>query len=137
MSATALYLDTSAILRAVLETGTTPELEQRLHDAAVLITSRLAHVEATRALHRLQQRGEIPETRLERAEREIRDLWARCDVWELTATVCDLAGRIAPDTLLRTLAALHLATFVLARRAIGDLALLTADRRLADAAERV
>lgn len=133
----ALYLDTSAVLRAVLETGTTPELERRLHDADVLITSRLASVEAARALHRLRQLEEVPEAQLAEAEREIRDLWARCEVWELTAVVCALAGEMAPATTLRTLDALHLATFVLARREIEELALLTADRRLADAAERV
>ncbi len=39
-----------------------------------------------------------------------------------------------PEQALRTLDALHLATFVLARRQIEGLELLTADRRLEDAA---
>jgi predicted nucleic acid-binding protein len=133
---TALYLDTTAVLRAVLETGTTPALERRLRDAEVLVTSRLSQVEGARALHRLRQLGEVPEVRLDGAAREIRDLWSRCELWELTPAVCELAGRVAPETALRTLDALHLATFVLARREISGLELLTADHRLAEAAER-
>lgn len=132
-----LYLDTSAVLRAVLETGTTPELERALRDARVLVTSRLSWVEAARALHRLRQLGELTEARLAQAEREIEEVWARCETWELTATVCSLASEIAPATALRTLDALHLATFVLAKRQIGGLRLLTADQRLAAAAAEI
>ena len=38
----ALYLDTSVALRATLEQGTTPALEQRIAAAPVLVTSRLS-----------------------------------------------------------------------------------------------
>lgn len=41
--AAALYLDTSVALKATLEGGTTPEIEERI--AAVLLTSRLSLVE--------------------------------------------------------------------------------------------
>jgi predicted nucleic acid-binding protein len=61
-------------------------------------------------------------------------LWNRCELWELSPAVCDLAALLAPDQALRTLDALHLATFVLARRQIEGLELLIADRRLEDAA---
>ena len=54
--------------------------------------------------------------------------------WELRPKVCALAELIAPKLLVRTLDALHLATFSLARREIEDLALLTADERLREAA---
>jgi predicted nucleic acid-binding protein len=133
----ALYLDTSAVLRVLLETGTTPEFERRLHAAKVLITSRLARVEAARALLRLRLLGNVSPARLDEAARAVQDLWDRCNLWELTPAVCELAAGIAPDTALRTLDALHLATFVLARHEISDLALLTADHRLAEAAESV
>ncbi len=129
-----LYLDTSAVLRAVLEGGTTPEIEERIRTADVVITSRLSLVEAARALLRLRQSGEVAEERLADASREIEALWARCDVWELTASVCELAAHVAPLRPLRTLDALHLATYLLARRRIDDLSLLTADARLEAAA---
>lgn len=133
----AIYLDTSAILRALLEAGASPDIERGLREARVLITSRLAVVEAARALLRLRQSGMVAETRLADAARELDALWARCDLWELTSAVCDLAAAIAPAKPLRTLDALHLATYLVARRRLGEVELITADRRLAEAAEAV
>jgi predicted nucleic acid-binding protein len=133
----ALYLDTSSVLRAALETGTTPELESRIRAAPVLITSRLALVESSRALRRLRGAGGVSEERLADAEREVESVWARCEVWELTRAVCELARDVAPARPLRTLDALHLATFLLARRRFEGLELLTVDARLRDAASAV
>ena len=130
-----LYLDTSAVLRAVLEAGTTPDIEERIRAAPLLFTSRLARVEAARALLRLRLRGTVPETRLADAERDIASILARCELWELTASVCEMARHVAPEKPLRALDALHLATFVLARQRIADLELLTADEWLREAAE--
>lgn len=131
-----LYLDTSAVLRALLEAGTSPDLEERLRRAEALITSRLALVETARAFRRLRQAGAIPEARLGDAERDVAVLWARCELWELSPEVCELACSVAPRHPLRALDALHLATFVLARRRIAGLELLTADERLREAAGR-
>ena len=59
-----LYLDTSAVLRAVLESGTSPEVEDLIAAAPALITSRLSLVESSRALHRLRQLGQVSEAKL-------------------------------------------------------------------------
>ncbi len=131
----ALYLDTSAALRAVLETGTSPDVERRIRISSALITSRLSLVEASRAIHRLRHQGQASESKLADAEREINGLWARCELWELTPEVCEMARQVASGTPLRTLDALHLATFVLARRRIADLELMTVDVRLANAVQ--
>lgn len=133
----ALYLDTSAVLRVLLETSANQAIEQRMREANSLITSRLTLVEAARALLRLRQSAAVPEARLADAGRDLDALWARCDVWELTPAVCDLAASIAPATALRTLDALHLAIYMLARRRLGAVELLTTDRRLQEAAEAV
>jgi len=132
--AEALYLDTSAVLRAVLETGTTPTVEERIARARVLVTSRLSQVETARAFARLRSTSELSERRLGEAERETAALWSRCNLWELTAAVCDLACHVSPSARLRTLDALHLATFTLARSRIRGLQLLTVDDRLREAA---
>jgi predicted nucleic acid-binding protein len=100
-----------------------------------LITSRLSLVESSRALHRLRQLGQISETKLADADRELNAVWARCELWELTASVCERARQVAPAKPLRTLDALHLATFVMARERIRDLELVTADQRLRSALE--
>lgn len=49
-------LDYSAVLRAVLEAGTTPGLEARLASAPVLVTSRLSLAECARVLIHLARR---------------------------------------------------------------------------------
>ena len=132
--AAALYLDTSVALRATLEQGTTPKIEERIAAAPVLLTSRLSLVESARALLRVRLESAVPESRFADVRREIDALWNRCELWELSPAVCDLAARLAPDKVLRTLDALHLATFLTARARIQGLELLTADRRLQDAA---
>ncbi|MBV8774233.1 MAG: hypothetical protein JO166_18145 [Deltaproteobacteria bacterium] len=73
----ALYLDTSAVLRPILEAGASPEVEGRIRKSSVLLTSRLSMVEASRAIHRLRYR-QNSESKLVSAEREIEALWARC-----------------------------------------------------------
>ena len=130
----ALYLDTSVALRATVERGTTPDIEPRVAAVPVLVTSRLSLVESARALIRLRQQGRVAESRLADARREVDALWTRYELWELTPAVCDLACHVVPDRALRTLDALHLATFLVARRRIEGLELLTADERLEDAA---
>jgi predicted nucleic acid-binding protein len=121
-------------LRATLEQGTTPEIEERIAAAPVLLTSRLSLVESGRALLRIRLESAVPESRLADVRREIDALWNRCELWELSPAICNLAARLAPDKVLRTLDALHLATFLTARARIQGLELLTADRRLQDAA---
>ena len=133
----ALYLDTSAVLRALLEAGTSLDLEGRIRSARLLVTSRLALVEAARAILRVRTQGEMAEDVLADAMRELDALWARCEVWAITSQACDLAERVAPTRSLRTLDALHLSTSLIARRHIEGLELLTEDRRPADAAGAV
>jgi predicted nucleic acid-binding protein len=130
----ALYLDSSAILRPVLERGLAPDVERQIGAAEVLITSRLSLVETARAFVRVRLLGERPEARVADAEREVQALWRRCEIWELTREVCERAQLVAVRSPLRSLDALHLATFSLARREIEGLALLTADDRLREAA---
>lgn len=132
-----LYLDSSAILRPVLEQGFSPDLEKRIDDADVLMTSRLSLVETSRAFLRVRLLGERPEAAVADAEREVTAFWRRCEIWELTGEVCERAGMVAPRAVLRSLDALHLATFSIARREIEDLEFLSADRRLQAAADAV
>jgi predicted nucleic acid-binding protein len=132
-----LYLDTSAVLRAILESGTSLELEARIAAAPALVTSRLSLVESSRALHRLRLLGQVGEAKLADAQREMNAVWARCELWELSPSVCEMARQVAPTKSLRTLDALHLATFVLARQRIEGLELITVDDRLQAALEAV
>lgn len=129
-----LYLDTSAVLSIVLEQGTSPDLSERIRSATRLLTSRLSLVETARAFHRLRLDGTLGEDALADAARDVDAVWARCHLWELTPAICQSAAAVAPHHRLRTLDALHLATYLEARRRIGDVELVTADRRLEEAA---
>ena len=55
-------------------------------------------------------------------------MWARCVLWELTPR-CARGLATLPRRSLRTLDALHLATFALAREKIAGLELVTVDVR--------
>jgi len=129
----ALYLDTSAVLRAVLETGTSPEVEARIRAARVLVTSRLSLVEGCRSLLRLRALGQVSEAQVAEARRAVEAVWARCELWEISAAVCEAACAVATSRGLRALDAIHLATFVIARGHLPALELLTVDDRLREA----
>jgi predicted nucleic acid-binding protein len=118
------------VLRATLEGGTSPDIERRIRSARVLVSSRLSLVESCRALIRLRTLGVAGEDRLADAERDLAAIWARCELWEITHRVCELACEVARGRALRALDAIHLATFVLARRELEGLKLLTVDERL-------
>jgi predicted nucleic acid-binding protein len=94
------------------------------------VSSRLSIVESCRALIRLRALGIAGEDRLADAERDIAAIWARCELWEITRRVCDMACEVAHGRVLRALDAIQLATFVLARRELDGLELLTVDERL-------
>jgi predicted nucleic acid-binding protein len=123
------------VLRATLEAGTSPEVEQRIRLAPVLVTSRLSLVESCRAFVRLRTLGRAAEERLADAERDVAGIWSRCELWEISRRVCETACAVAHTTTsLRALDTIHLATFVLARRELAGLELLTVDDRLRQAA---
>jgi predicted nucleic acid-binding protein len=129
-----LYLDSSAVLRVTLEFGTDAELESRMASAEAWITSRLSLVETSRALIRARDLQRISELEHTDLERNIEEVWSRCHVWELTRSVCERARSVAPRTGLRALDAIHLATFLEARRLLGsDVELLSTDERLRQA----
>ena len=129
-----LYLDTSVVLAAVLEQGVPQELAERIASARRLMTSRLSLVETRRAFLRLRLDGSLGERAPADAAREADALWARCHIWEPTPSICRSAATLAPHHRLRTLDALHLATWLEARRCLDDVELVTNDRRLYDAA---
>jgi len=126
-----LCVDTSAVLRATLEAGTTPDLEAQIASADALITSRLTLVECSRALIRAVELERISEIQRADVLRQLDELWSHCHIWEITRSICDHAAVVAPRTGLRTLDAIHLATFLEARRRLGaELHLLTTDARM-------
>ncbi len=129
-----IYLDSSALLRVVFAQGERSLLARRLRGATAIHTSRLTLVECERAVLRLRAGPNRVEREIARIEIELQEIFDRAEVREISASICALAGRIAPMQPLRSLDAIHLATWRSTLAIVPDLALVTADQRLAAAA---
>lgn len=88
------------------------------------MSSRLSLVESCRALVRLRALGVAGEDRVADAARDIAAIWARCELWEISRRVGEMACEVVHGRVLRALDAIHLATFVLARREFAGLEML-------------
>ncbi len=128
----ALYVDSSVVVRATLEQGLSADLEKRLHSAQQWLTSRLSTIETMRALQRAQNMGRIDEAAALRLLDEVRGFFAATYILEMTPRICDLAAQLAPRSSLRTLDAIHLASFLFLKQTNPKLEMLTCDHRLAE-----
>ena len=63
-------------------------------------------------------------------ERELKRLWPKIDFIEVSRDICDLAGRLAPRSRLRSLDAIHLATYFRAKELDPAMEILTFDERI-------
>ncbi len=70
-------------------------------------------------------------------ERELKLFWPKVDFIEVTREICDLAGRIAPRSRLRSLDAIHLATYYRLRELDPSIQILTFDERIKSEVEPV
>jgi predicted nucleic acid-binding protein len=102
-----LYLDTSALLRAELERDL--KLRRTLAEATQLFACRLLHVEAARALRRLEREHPRRKTALQSAEDGIAATLASCLVAQLGDNVLTRAQLDFPLEPVRSLDAIHLA----------------------------
>jgi predicted nucleic acid-binding protein len=131
---TPILIDSSAVISAVLERGLSKRDQRALTASPALMVSRLALVETARALYRAEAEKRVTAVERVRALGEASDLWARCEIWELSRSVCAEAMTLAPQAGLRTLDALHLATFLAVRKRANDVRLLSTDARMLEAA---
>ncbi len=121
-AAGAVYLDSSAVVKLIVDETGSGDLAAYLAGRPVCITSRISEVEVRRAVAR--SGGSVDP---ERVDGVLGALITR----ELDASLASAAGRLAPPAL-RSLDAIHLAT---ALDLVLDLeAFVTYDARLAEAA---
>ncbi len=129
-----VYFDSSPLLRVLLGQGHHEAIADLMRTASDFHLSRLTLVESNRTLLRLGVEARATEVDLADAQRALRAIVTRSIVWEISREVCDLACRVSPTVPLRSLDAIHLATWQLVRRLDSELRLVTTDRRLAAAA---
>ena len=122
MSNRVLYVDSSALVKLVIDESESVALTRELRDRPTVVSSALALVEVLRAV-RIQSRGDL------NAETRARELLASCQLVHPRDRVLeDAAGLASAD--LRTLDAIHLASAL----QVAPDAVVTYDRRLAEAA---
>lgn len=127
---TAVFLETSALLRMLFgEEGGAP-VSERLKNAERAVASRLVRVEVERVLIRLSLDQPKSLKQVVELERELKHFWPKIDFIEMTRDICDLAGRIAPRSRLRSLDAIHLATYFRMRELDPNIEMLTFDERI-------
>lgn len=132
-----LYAESSAVLAWLRDEQRGPTVRQALAGADRVITSDLTLIECDRALLRLAALGVM--TGDELADRQSR-LIAAARPWSMMSIappIVDRARRPFPDDAIRSLDAIHLASALVARAEIGDLALLTLDDRIRTAGQRL
>jgi uncharacterized protein len=118
-----IYVDTSALIKIVLEEAESTALRRYLHerDAGALASSKLLAVEARRGV--LRDRPE----RLPAIDRALADV----SLLDVSDAVIESASRL-PDPMLRSLDSIHLATALLIREDVD--VLVSYDDRLTAAA---
>ncbi|MCK6482913.1 MAG: type II toxin-antitoxin system VapC family toxin [Phycisphaerae bacterium] len=131
-----LYLDASAVLAVLFRESGADEAAARLNAAGRRYSSRLLFVEVERAFCRLALKAPQRRADLTRIRRDWAALSPTIDLLEMTRAICDSAGRVAPAASLRTLDAIHLATFLEVRAMDPYVRLLALDRRLIEAVEQ-
>ena len=127
---TAVFLETSALLRMLFGEEGGDYVVKRLQEADRAIASRLIRVETERALIRLSLDRPRSHRQLLELERELKRLWPKIDFIEVSRDICDLAGRLAPRSRLRSLDAIHLATYFRAKELDPTIEILTFDERI-------
>jgi hypothetical protein len=128
MMSQALYIETSALLRIVLEHDA--GLRAALASAGKLVASALTFVEAERGLARAARDQRIDPAQRREGQRWVRAVAKSCDTMALDADVLDRARGEFPAEPIRTLDALHLATALIWDETFGELTIASCDERV-------
>ncbi len=126
----AVYLETSVLLHLLFREPGYERWFEEVKKADRILTSRLTWIESHRALIRLSLDVGEGTMALADLQRSLSAYFSRMDLFEMTPEICELASRIAPRSRLRTLDAIHLATFHELRKRRSDLSFLSRDDRL-------
>jgi predicted nucleic acid-binding protein len=128
-----VYVDTSVLLRVVLgEPGVLAEWTT----IDLAVASELTRVEALRTIDRARIVVQLPDEEVALRREAVLAILGGFHIAGVNATVLERAADPFP-TLVRTLAAIHLATALLVRAEHEDLLFATHDRQLATAARAV
>lgn len=123
-----VYAESSAVLAWLLDEPTSTAIGSVLADGGV-VTSALTLVECDRVLLRTAASDTASATKVADLRRILGDVAAMWSIQEIDRSTIERARQPFPDDAIRALDAIHLASAVTTRSAIGDLAVLSLDDR--------
>ncbi|MGH7313425.1 MAG: type II toxin-antitoxin system VapC family toxin, partial [Candidatus Rokuibacteriota bacterium] len=130
-----LYAESSAVLGWLLGEPSGEAVRQALAQADLVVASDLTLVECDRILIRRQATGALSASDADRLRRMLSAAAGHWDVMRIEREVIERARRPFPGEPIRTLDALHLASGLVARAAVDELAVLSLDERVRTAAQ--
>lgn len=127
-----VYVESSAILAWLLGEPSEMVALRELQGADSVVTSSLTAVECSRGLARARALGRVSVADELAALRLLDVAESSWDVHDLSERVMVRARAAFPSEPIRTLDALHLATALIFREALGDVCMLSFDARIRD-----
>ena len=132
-----VYAESSAVLAWLLGEDSAPRVRETLGKAELVFASDLTVLECDRVLIRAVALAEIDEAAAADRRARLNQAAAHWQVLRLTADIVDRARRPFPAEPIRTLDAIHLASALAARSAVGAVELLSLDDRVRRAGEQL
>ena len=131
-----LYAESSAVLCWLLGEKQRTPVQRLLRNASLIFTSDLTFVECDRVLIRAVTLKEMSEARAAFCRRRLNAAAVGWYILRIGADVVEKARKPFPGEPIRTLDALHLASAVIGRSAVPDLAILSLDDRIRSSAQQ-
>jgi hypothetical protein len=125
-----VYAESSAVMAWLLDQARAPEVEAVLASADQVVTSDLTLIECDRAIGRLVRMPGPVAVLVDATRVRLKEAVAAWGVEPISGLVVDRARAPFPDDAIRSLDAIHLATALVVRAAVGDLDVLSLDDRV-------
>ncbi|TMB10888.1 MAG: type II toxin-antitoxin system VapC family toxin [Deltaproteobacteria bacterium] len=125
-----LYAESSAVLGWLLGEPRGDAVRRALARAELIVASDLTLVECDRILIRRHATGALSEADARRLRRSLAETAGHWNLMRIEREVVDRARSPFPGEPIRTLDALHLASAMVARAAVADLAFLCLDEKV-------
>lgn len=132
-----LYVESSAVLAWLLEQASGELVAETLACAELIVASDLTLIECDRVLIRAVILGELHEADADDRHARLNAVATRWTLLGLDDEIIERARRPFPVEPVRTLDAIHLASALVGRKAVSELAVLSLDTRIRSAVRRL
>jgi uncharacterized protein with PIN domain len=132
-----LYAESSAVLAWLLEQEHGEAVAATLAQSALVIASDLTLIECDRVMNRAVALNQLRESDAAQRQARLNAVSARWTLLALDEEISERARRPFPAEPVRTLDAIHLASALIARKAVPEIGMLSLDDRVREAAARL